>query len=79
MHNTFHKDKIYFTADYAWQYVTPSYVGVMDATTGEVLWSQQLEKTGGLPEAPKVTNDKLYIRTNNGVLHIFEKDPAPTF
>jgi len=73
MHNTYHKGKLYFTADYAWQYVTPSYVGVMDAQTGTVLWSQQLEKTGGLPEAPKVTDEKLYIRTNNKVLHIFEK------
>ncbi|MGV6861253.1 MAG: hypothetical protein ACWA41_05750 [Putridiphycobacter sp.] len=73
MHNTYFEGKLYFTADYAWQYVTPSYVGVMDATSGEVLWSQQLENTGGLPEAPKVTNDKLYIRTNNNTLHIFEK------
>ena len=40
MHNTYHKEKIYFTADYARQYITPSYVGVMDAQTGAVLWSQ---------------------------------------
>lgn len=78
MQSTYHKDKLYFTADYAWQYVTPSHVGVMDANNGEILWSQQLEKTGGLPEPPKVTDDKLYIRTNNGVLHIFEKTQNET-
>lgn len=74
MHNTFFKDKIYFVADYGWQYVTPSYVGVMDANNGEILWKQQLENTGGLSEAPQVSEDKLYIRTNNNVLHIFEKE-----
>jgi hypothetical protein len=74
MHNTYFEDKIYFVADYGWQYVTPSYVGVMNANTGEVLWKQQLENTGGLSEAPQVNSDKLYIRTNNNVLHIFEKE-----
>jgi outer membrane protein assembly factor BamB len=74
MHNTVFKDKIYFVADYGWQYVTPSYVGVMDANNGEILWKQQLENTGGLSEAPQVSEDKLYIRTNNNVLHIFEKE-----
>ena len=74
MSNTFHDGKIYFVADYGWQYVTPSYVGVMNADSGEVLWCQQLENTGGLPEAPQVSGDKLYIRTNNKVLHIFEKE-----
>lgn len=74
MFNTFFDDKIYFVADYGWQYVTPSYVGVMDANDGEVLWKQQLQKTGGLSEAPQVTKEKLYIRTNNNVLHIFEKE-----
>jgi len=78
MHNTYHNGKIYFTADYAWQYVTPSYVGVMEAQTGNVLWSEQLKNTGGLPEAPKVTDDKLYIRTNNKELHIFGKEPTPS-
>jgi hypothetical protein len=74
MHHTLHDTFIYFTADFGWQYVTPSYVGVMNAHSGEVLWCQQLEDTGGLPEAPQVSNDKLYIRTNKGVLHIFEKE-----
>lgn len=73
-YNTFFEDKIYFVADYGWQYVTPSYVGVMDANSGEILWKQQLENTGGLSEAPQVSEDKLYIRTNNNVLHIFEKE-----
>lgn len=72
MSNTYHEGKIYFVSDYGWQYVTPSYVGVMNAENGEVLWYQQLEKTGGLPEAPQVSGDKLYIRTNNKVLHIFK-------
>jgi hypothetical protein len=74
MHTTYFEDKIYFVADYGWQYVTPSYVGAMDAYTGEVLWKQQLENTGGLSEAPQVNSDKLYIRTNSNVLHIFEKE-----
>lgn len=73
MKNTIFEGKIYFVADYGWQYITPSYVGVMDATTGEVLWKQQLEKTGGLPNAPQVTKDKLYVLTANKVLHIFQK------
>lgn len=73
MSNTYNDGMIYFVADYGWQYVTPSYVGVMDANTGEILWHQQLENTGGLPEAPQVSGDKLYVRTNNKVLHIFVK------
>lgn len=73
MKNTYHNGHIYFVADYAWQYVTPSRVGVMDTTTGEVLWQQQLEKTGGLPEAPQVSGNKLYVLTANKELYIFEK------
>ncbi|MEX1003048.1 MAG: hypothetical protein WDZ35_13100 [Crocinitomicaceae bacterium] len=74
MSSTYYDEKIYFVADFGWQYVTPSYIGVMDANTGDLLWHDQLENTGGLPEAPQVTEDKLYIRTNKGVLHIFEKE-----
>lgn len=72
--NTYHKGKIYFVADQGWQYVTPSRIGVMDAQTGEVLWQEQLPKTGGINEAPQVTDDKLYIRTNNSELYIFQKE-----
>lgn len=74
MSNTYKDAKIYFVADYGWQYVTPSHVGVMDANTGDILWHEQLENTGGLPEAPQVSDDKLYVRTNNKVLHIFKLD-----
>lgn len=78
MHSTHFEGKIYFVADYGWQYVTPSRVGVMDGNTGEIIWEQQLEKTGGLPEAPKVTSDKLFIRTARGELYIFEKSDFST-
>jgi hypothetical protein len=78
MHSTHFEGKIYFVADYGWQYVTPSRVGVMDGNTGEIIWEQQLEKTGGLPEAPKVTSDKLFIRTAKGELYIFEKSDFST-
>ena len=78
MHSTYFEDKIYFVADYGWQYVTPSRVGVMDVNTGGVIWQQQLEKTGGLPEPPKVTKDKLYIRTAKGEIYIFEKESYST-
>lgn len=74
MSNIYRNGKIYFVADYGWQYVTSSYVGVLDAEAGEVLWDEQLKNTGGLSEAPQVTNDRLYIRTNKGILHIFEKE-----
>lgn len=74
MSNIYQNDKIYFVADYGWQYVTPSYVGMMGAESGEILWSEQLDNTGGLPEAPQVTKDRLYVRTAKGVLHIFERE-----
>ena len=74
MQSTYFDGNIYFVADFGWQYVTPSYIGVMEAKTGEILWKLQLENTGGLSEAPQVTKDRLYIRTNNNVLHIFEKE-----
>jgi outer membrane protein assembly factor BamB len=70
---TLKDDKIYFTGDYGWEYVTASRVGVMDANTGDVLWQTQLKKTGGLPEAPKVSGDKIYVRTVNNELYIFER------
>lgn len=72
--NTYFDGLLYFVADYGWQYVTPSWIGVMNAQTGEVLWKQQLEKTGGLPEAPQVNEKNLYIRTAKGDLHIFERE-----
>jgi hypothetical protein len=72
--NTYYDGLLYFVADYGWQYVTPSWIGVMNAQTGEVLWKQQLEKTGGLPEAPQVNEKNLYIRTAKGDLHIFERE-----
>lgn len=74
MSNTYFKGKIYFVADYGWQYVTPSSIGVMNADTGEVIWREQLKKTGGLPEVPQVTDEKLYVRTANNELYIFEKN-----
>ncbi|AUC76144.1 hypothetical protein [Olleya sp. Bg11-27] len=74
MKNTLAEDGLlYFTADYAWQYVTPSYIGVMNPNTGDVLWSQQLEKTGGINEPPQIRGTKLYIRTVTKDLYIFEK------
>ncbi len=78
MSNTFHKSYLYFVADYGWQYVTPTIVGCMDANSGQVIWREQLKKTGGLPEAPQVTEDKLYIRTVNKELYIFEREAAGT-
>lgn len=74
MSNSYYKGRIYFVADYGWQHVTPSYVGIMQASTGEVSWMQQLEKTGGLSEAPQVNDENLYVRTNNKVLYIFERE-----
>lgn len=74
MSNSLYNGHIYFVADKGWQYVTPTHVGVMEVATGQIIWSQQLEDTGGLSEAPQATDDRLYIRTNKGVLHIFEKE-----
>lgn len=74
MSNIYKDGKIYFVADYGWQYVTPSNVGVMNAESGEVLWYTQLKKTGGLAEPPQVEGGKLYIRTNNSELYIFEEE-----
>ena len=76
MSNTYFEGKLYFVADIGWQYVVPTRIGVMDAETGEVLWQQQLHKTGGLPEPPQVTQDKLFIRTTKGTLYIFENEYA---
>lgn len=73
MHNSYFGDKIYFVADYGWQYVTPSRIGEMDGATGEVIWNKQLEKTGGLPESPKVTANNIFIRTAKGDLYVFDK------
>lgn len=77
MHNSYFGDKIYFVADYGWQYVTPSRIGVMDYATGEVICNKKLEKTGGLPEPPKVMTNKLYIRTAKGDLYVFDKSDQP--
>lgn len=74
MSNIYQNDKIYFVADYGWQFITPTFVGVMDAESGEVLWSDQLQNTGGLSEVPQATKDRLYVRTNKGFLHIFENE-----
>ncbi len=72
-HNTFHKDKIYFVADYGGKFLTASYVGVMDAKTGEVEWYHYQEIDAEFNEAPKVTDDKLYVRSALNILYIFEK------
>lgn len=74
MSATFYKNKLYFTGDLGLEYVVATRVGVMDVETGEVLWQQQLKKTGGLPNAPQVTEDKLYVHTVNAQLYIFEKE-----
>jgi outer membrane protein assembly factor BamB len=65
---------LYFTGDKGMEYVVATRIGVMNAETGEILWQQQIEKTGGLPNAPQVNNDKLYVLTVNKELYIFQKE-----
>lgn len=67
-------DKIYFTGDYGGQYVFATRAGIMSIETGEILWQEQLKDTGGLPNAPQVTDDKLYVLSVNKQLYIFQKE-----
>ena len=72
-HNTYHKGKIYFVADYGNQYVTASYIGVMDANTGEILWWYQQKTNAEFNQAPQVNDTHLYVLSPRGFLYIFEK------
>lgn len=74
MSATLYNGKLYFTGDLGLEYVVATRIGVMDIETGEILWQEQLKKTGGLPNAPQVTQDKLYVLTVNKQLYIFQKD-----
>ncbi len=74
MSSTLRGNYLYFTGDKGLEYVVATRIGVMNIETGEILWQQQLQKTGGLPNAPQVTEDKLYVHTVNGQLYIFEKE-----
>jgi len=74
MSSTLHQGLLYFTGDKGMEYVVATRIGVMNAETGEILWQQQIEKTGGLPNAPQVNNDKLYVLTVNKELYIFQKE-----
>ena len=77
-HNVFYKDKIYFVADYGGKFLTASYVGVMDIKTGAVEWYHYQEIDAEFNEAPKVTDDKLYVRSALNILYIFEKTQNET-
>lgn len=73
MNSILQDEKLYFTADYGWEYITASYIGVMDAQNGNIIWSKQIQKTGGISEPPQVYENNFSIRTNKGILHIFRK------
>lgn len=77
MQNTYFDEKIFFVADYGWEFVLPTRLGILDIKTGNVLWQQQLHNTGGLPEAPQITIDKVYIRSARGTLYIYENQFHP--
>jgi len=72
--STLYNGYLYFTGDYGMEYAVSTRVGVLNPETGEVLWQEQLEKTGGLSSPPQVDGDKLYVLGSKGILHIFEKD-----
>lgn len=72
--STLYNGKLYSTADLGMQYVVPTRLCVLDAETGDLEWHTQLFKTGGLSSPPKVTEDKLYVRSSRGKLFIFEKE-----
>ncbi len=73
MTSTIKDNLIYFTGDYGWKLGVANVIGVMDKKSGEVLWSQALEKTRGLPTPPQVSENKLYVLSASKTLYIFER------
>ena len=74
MKNSYYNDNIFFVADKGWQYVTPSRFGILNPKNGNIIWEKQLKKTGGLPEAPKIKENTIFIRTTTKTLYMFELD-----
>jgi len=77
-HNTLYDDKLYFVAGSQGSSIFKTHTGVFDILKNEVVWSnnpkEQLQKGEILKnEAPKVTDNKLYVPGNKGTLLIFEK------
>jgi len=75
--STLHNGYLYFTGDYGMEYAVSTRFGVLNPETGEVLWQEQLEKTGGLSSPPQVAEDKLCVLGSKGTLHIFKKKLNP--
>ena len=72
--STLYNGYLYFTGDYGMEYAVSTRVGVLNPETGEVLWQEKLEKTGGLSSSPQVAENNLYVLGSKGALHIFEKE-----
>ena len=73
---TLYEDKIYFSgAKGKGNTFFKTWIGVMDAETGTVLWHEKID----LPDSkslgiPQVSKDKLYVLATNGDLYIYEKE-----
>ena len=77
-HSSLQQDKLYFTGKHGTNSFFPYLWGVFDIQKNEILWLKDmrdvLEKKDFLKnEAPKVSQDKVYVLTHKGLLHIFEK------
>lgn len=52
----------------------PSYFGVIDKESKEILWSTKCNSGSYLVEAPKINGNKLYVSDSENTLYVYEKE-----
>ena len=72
--SNFQEQQLLFTAQNGREGGDPDIVGIMNPDTGEILWQYQITETQGLYEEPQLANNKLYVKSLDNVLYIFEKE-----
>ena len=69
-------NKIFFSGDHGMHNpVVTTFLGIMNADTGEIIWHTQLLKCDGIYlGSVRVSRNRIYARDGNGSLHVFEQE-----
>ncbi len=72
-HLTMHKNELYFAIERL-NVLFNVGVAVLDINTSSLLWASVIEnRKGTITQKVQVTDDKMYVLDNGGVLHIYQK------
>ena len=71
-----HNNKIFFTGDLGmYNLVVPTFIGIMDVNTGEILWNTQLLKCDGIRIGGlNISRNRLFAKDGKRNLHVFEQE-----